>query len=79
MYTTVITQDIYKINTKIMELCYKEFISLCQHANMNEHFLWLRHCQGRLMLFLGGNVYNVMLHVNSATLRVLTSLILCLL
>ena len=26
----------------------------------------------------GGNVYNVMLHVNAATLRGLTSLILCL-
>ena len=46
---------------------------------------WLRHYQGRLMLFfLGGgdgvgNVYNVMLHVKAATLRGLTSLILCLL
>ena len=28
--------------------------------------------------FLGGNVYNVMLHVNAATLRGLTSFILCL-
>ena len=27
---------------------------------------------------LGGNVYNVMLHVNAATLRGLTSFILCL-
>ena len=27
---------------------------------------------------VGGNVYNVMLHVNAATLRVLTSFILCL-
>ena len=45
----VITQDIYKINTKTMYLCYKKFINLCQHANMS----WLRHYQGRLMLFLG--------------------------
>ena len=30
------------------------------------------------MLFLGGNVYNVLLHVNAATLRGLTSFILCL-
>ena len=28
--------------------------------------------------FLEGNVYNVMLHVNAATLRGLTSFILCL-
>ena len=36
--------------------------------------------QGRLMLFWGGggNVYNVVLHVNAATLRGLTSFILCL-
>ena len=37
---------------------------------------WLRHYQGRLMLFRGGgNVYNVMLHVNAAPLRGLTSFI----
>ena len=29
------------------------------------------------MLFWGGKVYNVMLHVNAATLRGLTSFILC--
>ena len=37
--------------------------------------------QGRLMLFRGGgggNVYNVMLHFNAATLRELISYILCL-
>ena len=35
---------------------------------------WLRHYQGRLMLFRGGGgiVYNVMLHLNAATLRGLT-------
>ena len=45
---------------------------------------WLRHYQGRLMLFRGGgggggNVYNVMLHVYAATLRGLTFLfcVLC--
>ena len=42
---------------------------------------WLRHYQGRIILFRGGgggNVYNVMLQVNAATLRELTSFILCL-
>ena len=29
------------------------------------------------MLFIGGNVYNVVLQVNAATLRGLTSFILC--
>ena len=38
----------------------------------------LRHYQGRLILFFGGNVYNEGLHVNAATLRELTSFILCL-
>ena len=47
------------------------------------NMLWLSHYQGRLMLFFlggggGGNVYNVMLHLNAATLRGLTSFILCL-
>ena len=32
----VITQDIYKINTKNV---YKKFINLCQHANMYEHVM----------------------------------------
>ena len=39
---------------------------------------WLRHYQGRLMLFWGGCVYNVLLHINAATLRGLTSFIVCL-
>ena len=41
---------------------------------------WLRQYQGRLMLFRGegGNVYNVMLHVNAATLRGQAIFILCL-
>ena len=30
-----------------------------------------------MLFFLGGNVYNVLLHVNAATLRGLTSFILC--
>ena len=33
---------------------------------------------GTLNAISGGNVYNVMLHVNAATLRELTSFILCL-
>ena len=39
---------------------------------------WLRHYQGRLMLFFlgGGNVHNMMLHANAATLRRLTYFIL---
>ena len=50
-------------------------VSACKYVLT---FHGLRHYQGRLMLFLGGNVYNVMLHVNAATLRGLTSFILCL-
>ena len=75
MYTTVITQDIYKMNTKNMYLCCKKFINLCQHANMYEHFL-VETLSGTFNAILGGNVYNVMLHVNAATLRGLTSYIL---
>ena len=47
--------------------------------NICTNMLWLSHYQGRLMLFFffwgggGGNVYNVMSHVNAATLRGLTS------
>ena len=33
---------------------------------------------GMFNAILGGNVYNVLLHVNAATLRGLTSFILCL-
>ena len=77
MYTTVITQDIYKINTKNMKLCYKKFINLCQHANMYEHVM-VEILSGTFNAILGGNIYNVLLHVNAATLRGLTSFILCL-
>ena len=57
-----------------MKLCYKKFINLCQHANMYEHVM----DSGKFNAILGGNVYNVLLHVNAATLRGLTSFILCL-
>ena len=41
---------------------------------------YVRTClvSGTFNAILGGNVYNVMLHVNAATLRGLTSFILCL-
>ena len=60
-----------------MCLCYKKFINLCQHANMYEHAM-VETLSGTFNAILGGNVYNVMLHVNAATLRGLTSFILCL-
>ena len=63
-----------------MKLYNKKFIYLCQHANMYIHVM-VETLSGRLMLFGGGgggNVYNVMLHVNAATLRGQTSFILCL-
>ena len=71
------TQDIYKIITKNMLLCYKKFINLCQHANMYEHVM-VETLSGTFNAILGGNVYNVMLYVNAATLRRPTSFILCL-
>ena len=64
-----------------MLLCYKKFINLCQHANMYEHVMveTLSGTFNAIFFFLGGgNVYNVLLHVNAATLRGLTSFILCL-
>ena len=60
-----------------MLLCYKKFINLCQHANMYVHVI-VETLSGTFIAILGGNVYNVMLHVNAATLRGLTSFILCL-
>ena len=77
MNTTVITQEIYKINAKNMSLCYKNFINLRQHANMYEHVI-VETLSGTFNAILGGNVYNVMLHINASTLRGLTSFILCL-
>ena len=59
-----------------MLLCHKKFINLCQHANMYEHVLF-ETLSGKFNAILGGNVYNVM-YVNAATLRGLTSFILCL-
>ena len=61
-----------------MLLCYKKFINLCQHANMYKHVM-VDTLSGTFNATLGGNVYNMLLHVNAATLRGLTSFILCLL
>ena len=60
-----------------MYLCYKKFINLGKHANMYEHVI-IETLFVSFNAILGGNVYNVMLHVNAATLRWLTSFILCL-
>ena len=58
-------------------MCYKKFINLCQHANMYE-LVMVETLSGTFNAIMGGNVYNVMLHFNSATLRGLRSFILCL-
>ena len=50
---------------------------MCQHANMYEHVM-VETLSGTFNAILGVNVYNVLLHVNAATLRRLTSFILCL-
>ena len=50
---------------------------MCQHANMYKH-VKVETLSGTLNAILGGNVYNMMLHVNAATLRGLTPFILCL-
>ena len=60
-----------------MKLCYKKFINLCQHANMYKQVM-VEALSGTINAILGDNVYNVVLHVNAATLRGLTSFILCL-
>ena len=73
----VITQAIYKINTTNMQLCYKKFINLCLRANLHERVM-VETFSGAFNASLRGNVYNVMLHVNAATLTWLTSFILCL-
>ena len=57
-----------------------KFIYLCQHANIFENVL-VEQLPGMFNAFRGvggGNLYNVMLHINAATLRGLTSFILCL-
>ena len=60
-----------------------KFINLCQHANMYEHVM-VETLSGTFNAIFfgggGGDVYNVMLHVNAATLRGLSSFIfiLCL-
>ena len=58
-------------------MCYKKFINLFQHGNMYKHVM-VGTLSGTFNAILGGNVYNVMLHVKVATLRELTSFILCL-
>ena len=50
---------------------------MCQHANMYKHVMF-ESLSGTFNAILGGNVYNVVLHINAATLRGLTSFILCL-
>ena len=49
---------------------------MCQHANIYEHVM-VETISGTFNAIFGGNVYNVMLHVNAATLRGLTSFLLC--
>ena len=58
-----------------MQLCYKKFINLCQHTNMYEHVM-VETLLETLNAILGGNVYNVKLHVNAATRRGFASFIL---
>ena len=58
-------------------MCYKKFINLFQHANMHDNVM-VETLSGTYNAISGGNVYNVMLHVNATTLRELTSFILCL-
>ena len=58
-----------------MQLCYKKFINLCQHTNMYEHVM-VETLLETLNAILGGNIYNVKLHVNAATRRGLASFIL---
>ena len=60
-----------------MQLCYKKFINLRQHANMYEHVM-VETLSGMINAILGGSVFNLMVHVNAATLRGLTYFILCL-
>ena len=52
-------------------------MNLCQHENMYEYVM-VETLSGTFNAILWGNVYNVMLHVNAANLRGLTSFILCL-
>ena len=47
---------------------------MCQHANMYKHII-VKTVSGTFNAILGGNVYNVMLHINAATFRELTSFV----
>ena len=58
-------------------MCYKKFINLDQHANMYEHVM-VETLSGTFYAISGNNAYNLMLHVNAAILRRLTTFILCL-
>ena len=60
MYKTVITQDIYKINTKNMKPCYRKFINLYQHENMYERVV-VEAFSGTFNALWGSNVYNMTL------------------
>ena len=64
------------MNTKNMLLCFNKFINLCQHANMYENVI-VETLSGTFNAILfrggGGNVDNVVLHVNATTLRGLIS------
>ena len=51
---------------------------MCQHANMYEHVMVETLLGTFNAIWGGGNAYNVLLHVNAATTRGLTSFILCL-
>ena len=55
----------------------EKIINLSQHAYMYEHVM-VETLSGTFNAILGGNVYNLMLLVNAATLRKLTYFILCL-
>ena len=70
-----LTQDIYKINAKIMLLCYKKFVNLCQTSKKCEYVM-LDTLSGKFNAISGGNVRNMMLNANAATLRGLTYFIL---
>ena len=63
-----------------MYLCSKKFINLCQQANMYEHVIveTLSGTFNAIFFGGGGNIYNVMLYVDTVPLRRLTSFILCL-
>ena len=52
-------------------------VSACKYVRTIKHVM-VETLSGTVNVISGGNVYNVMLHVNAATLIGLTSFILCL-